>query len=269
MGDALKWLKKTFWDTPWSWLNGTDKGHPGVYTGGASQTLQKWGVPGFGVGYNSSQGGFYYVGNNPRVYPGQEAALQRQYAGVAAQTQAMIAREREQRGTDIAWQSWLQVTNVANVETSSGIEDGMSFDDQFRSYMNKFDRAVNMTCAWIIGDNESLSYNNDDIANSFRNAAGIVKAREEYYRNGKTEDSPGFGLKGLFQAGLDPIEQFVGSYHYKIDVVGNNLQYTITNQTTFGSAAYHLWPYKWNWINGPMGTMIQTYIFTEPLRTQK
>ncbi|WP_293050945.1 hypothetical protein [Paludibacter sp.] len=49
-------------------------------------------MPSFGTGDNSSQGGFYYVGNNPRVYPGQEAALQRQYAGVAAQTQAMIAQ---------------------------------------------------------------------------------------------------------------------------------------------------------------------------------
>ncbi|MTK53336.1 RHS repeat-associated core domain-containing protein [Paludibacter sp.] len=99
----FRWLKKTFWDTPVGWINGTDKGHPGVYTGGASQALQKWGVPSFGVGYNSSQGGFYYVGNNPRVYPGQEAALQRQYAGVAAQTQQMITGEREQQAVSEVW----------------------------------------------------------------------------------------------------------------------------------------------------------------------
>jgi hypothetical protein len=269
VGDALKWVKNTFWDTPWEWLNGTDKGHPNVYSGGLSDKLAKWGVPSFGAGYNSAKGSFYYIGNNARVYPGQEAALQKQYAALSAQTQAMVAAERQQRGSEMAWQDLMWMTNLANVGASSETEEGTSFGDQFRSYMNKFDRAVNMTCAWIIGDNTSLLYKNDDIANSFRNASAIIKAREEYYRNGTTEDSPGFGLKGLFQAGLDPIEQFVGSYHYKIDVVGGNLQYTITNQTTFGSAAYHLWPYTWNWVNGPMGTMNQTYIFTEPLRIRK
>jgi RHS repeat-associated protein len=99
----FKWLKKTFWDTPWSWLNGTDKGHPGVYSGGVAGTLNKWGVPSFGAGYNSSQGVFYNVGNNPRVYPGQEAALQRQFAAVSAQTQAMIAGERQQQAISEAW----------------------------------------------------------------------------------------------------------------------------------------------------------------------
>jgi len=269
ISDAFHWVKKTIWDTPWRWLNGSDEGHPGVYSGGFSQKLDKWGVPSFGAGYNSSQGGFYYMGNNPRVYPAMEAQLQKQYAGVTAQTQAMIAGERQQRGADMAWQNWVQMANMANVGSNYEAGEGTSVDDQFRSYMNKFDRAVNMTCAWIIGDNKSLSYKNDDIANSFRNASGIIKAREDYYNMGITYHHVDFGLKGLFQAGLDPIEQFVGSYDYKIDVVGNNLQYTITNSTTFGSAAYHIWPYKWNWINGPMGTMNQTYIFTEPLRMQK
>jgi hypothetical protein len=97
ISDAFHWVKKTIWDTPWRWLNGSDKGHPGVYSGGFSQKLDKWGAPSFGAGYNSSQGGFYYMGNNPRVYPAMEAALQRQYAGVTAQTQAMIAGERQQR----------------------------------------------------------------------------------------------------------------------------------------------------------------------------
>jgi hypothetical protein len=97
ISDAFHWVKKTIWDTPWRWLNGSDEGHPGVYSGGFSQKLDKWGAPSFGAGYNSSQGGFYYMGNNPRVYPAMEAALQKQYAGVTAQTQAMIAGERQQR----------------------------------------------------------------------------------------------------------------------------------------------------------------------------
>jgi hypothetical protein len=74
-----------------------------VYSGGVAGTLNKWGVPSFGAGYNSSQGIFYNVGNNPRVYPGQEAALQRQFAAVSAQTQAMIAGERQQQAISEAW----------------------------------------------------------------------------------------------------------------------------------------------------------------------
>ena len=96
-------------------------------------------------------------------------------------------------------------------------------------------------------------------------SVGIAQARIDYYKSGKTEDYYSFGLKGLFSAGLGPIEQFVGSYHYDIKVVGNNLQYRLTNTTSFSSAAYHLWPSKWNWNVGPMGNFDQTFIFTEPL----
>lgn len=66
-------------------------------------------------GYNSSQGGFYYVGNNPRVYPAQEAALQRQYAGVTAQTQAMISGERQQREESQAWNNSINNANITSI----------------------------------------------------------------------------------------------------------------------------------------------------------
>jgi RHS repeat-associated protein len=126
----FKWLKKTFWDTPWSWLNGTDKGHPGVYSGGVAGTLNKWGVPSFGVSYNSYKGFGYKAGNNPYVYPGQEAALQRQFAAVSAQTQAMIAGERQQRGAEMAWNNLIDNgTNVGkwDIGTLAGVT-GMAGD---------------------------------------------------------------------------------------------------------------------------------------------
>jgi hypothetical protein len=125
-----------------------------------------------------------------------------------------------------------------------------------------------MTLLWATGYSwlAQHTYKNDAVANAFRNASGIVQAREDYYNNGKTFGDANFGLKGLFQAGIDPVEQFVGSYHYQIDRVNDGLQFTITNQTSFGSAAYHVWPYSWNWSSGPMGNFDQTYIFAEPYR---
>jgi len=51
--------------------------------------------------------------------------------------------------------------------------------------------------------------------------------------------------------------------------VGDNLQYVITNTTSFSSASYHIWPSSWNWNSGPMGNDNQTYIFTESLRIKK
>ena len=86
-----------------------------MYSGGFSQKLDKWGVPSFGAGYNFSQSGFYYVGNNPRVYPAMEAQLQKQYAGVTAQTQAMIAGERQQREVSQAWNNLINNTNMTNI----------------------------------------------------------------------------------------------------------------------------------------------------------
>ena len=65
--------------------------------------------------------------------------------------------------------------------------------------------------------------------------------------------------------GIDPIEQYVGGYSVKINVVGNNLQYTIKNTTSFASFVYHIVPYSWNWTCGPMGSTVQYYIFTEPI----
>ena len=97
-------------------------------------------------------------------------------------------------------------------------------------------------------------------------APGIVMAREKFYMLGKNSGDVPFGLKGLQEAGSDPVEQFIGKYHYEINVVGNNLQFTITNTTSFGSFLYNAWPYSWNWNSGPMGNYNQTYIFTEPLR---
>lgn len=76
---------------------------------------------------------------------------------------------------------------------------------------------------------------------------------------------------GFVNAGLDPIEQFVGGYHYEIQEVGTNLRFTITNRTTISSliphpSSFYIWPESWNPKIGPFSIFYQTYIFTEPKR---
>jgi len=162
--------------------------------------------------------------------------------------------------------------------------------DQFQNYCSGLGRKVNwgggsdfdnwgsnlktaagLTFDWLVGaGNKNYTFTNSPVANAFRNSRGITQARDNFYNNGTTSGSYSFGLKDLFYyAGLDPIEQFVGSYNYSISVTGDNLQYKITNTTSFSSAAYHIWPSSWNWSNGPMGNTNQTYIFTEPLKINK
>ena len=70
-----------------------------------------------------------------------------------------------------------------------------------------------------------------------------------------------FGFTGLFAAGVDPIEQFMGSSS-DINILSNgyNLTYIITNVTSFESLMYGLTPAWLNFYNTK-----QTYIFTEPI----
>ena len=141
----------------------------------------------------------------------------------------------------------------------------------FDNWGSNFRTAAGLTFNWLVGaGKESYIFINSPAANAFRNSRGINQARENYYNKGTTSGGYSFGLKDLFYyAGLDPIEQFVGSYNYNLKVVGDNLQYVITNTTSFSSASYHIWPSSWNWNSGPMGNDNQTYIFTESLRIKK
>ena len=124
-----------------------------------------------------------------------------------------------------------------------------------------------MTMNWIMGTGSPIRFfDNDRVANSLRNSPGIIKAINDYYKTGKTHDLYTFGLKGAYDAGLNPIEQFVGSYTYNIEVVGNSLEIYISNATSVSSADYHITPSSWNWNYGPMGNKYQIYHITVPLR---
>jgi len=131
------------------------------------------------------------------------------------------------------------------------------------NYIGLVSTAWALTASWTVGIGgiKEVTFSNDPIANALKSSAGVKKAIEEYYATGKKEDYYPFGLSGLHDAGLNPIQQFVGGYHYKITEIEGRLQFTITNTTSFASASYHLWPYKWNWGIGPMSNFKQTYIF--------
>ena len=141
-----------------------------------------------------------------------------------------------------------------------------SLAQRMRNFYYRVSGAAVMTGMWATGlGQKHMEFHYDLYANSLKNSPGIVKAVNEYYATGKTSDHCDFGLKGLVQAGLDPMEQFVGSYRYTIKPIDNGyLDFTVTNTTSFASFSYHLWPYEWNWQNGPMSNFKQTYRFIYP-----
>src|SRR5690606_33850950 len=112
---------------------------------------------------------------------------------------------------------------------AGGGDNGNGGDDKGTDYDNwgkKFSTAGGMFLQWLtggLGMSTYNSYDNDEIAESFRNAVDVRQALNFYYnkyKNAKTlEDSKvenygvKFGIIGLIHAGLDPIEQYVGSYN--------------------------------------------------------
>jgi hypothetical protein len=134
-----------------------------------------------------------------------------------------------------------------------------------------------LTLMWATGYNPPIiggvRFTNDKVANALKNSEGVRKARDYFYNkyHGKitvgatlTDFDTTFGLKGLLFAGVDPVEQFVGTFKVeKIEVIdGNRLQYTLSNPTSFTSFLYGKGP---SWEGGPMGNFRQTYVFTEPI----
>ena len=145
--------------------------------------------------------------------------------------------------------------------------NGLSDTDNWGS---NFSAAASMTFDWFAGfDNGHINtryYTSDNVADALKNSPGIDFARANYYYNNIPSGDYSFGLTGLLSAGIDPIEQFVGSYHYEITSIGDQLQYTLSNRTSLTSAAYHLTFESWNpGFMMSMGNQYQVYIFTEPL----
>jgi len=144
-----------------------------------------------------------------------------------------------------------------------------------------------MTIDWAFGTGEdNRVFVNDEIANSSRDVRIINEIRKYWYgevnagrktihdgvsnfRGTQAWTGGNFGVTGLFAAGLDPVEQFVGSFPSAITSDGKTLTYTITNTSSFTSLMYGIAPDWSRSTLGPGGNMTQTYIFTEPINFKK
>ncbi len=162
---------------------------------------------------------------------------------------------------------------------------------------SNFATTAKMGFQWASGSGpESRTFNNDKMANAFRDAWKVNEAREHWYQEvsegrksitdglSNFRGSPGigdmggmlnrdwqyrlggsFGPIGLKRAGFDAAEQFVGSFTPNITSDGEYLTFTLNQTTSFKSLAYGWGP---NWSRNsfrPMGDMRQTYIFKEKI----
>ncbi|MDP3915637.1 MAG: RHS repeat-associated core domain-containing protein [Bacteroidota bacterium] len=133
---------------------------------------------------------------------------------------------------------------------------------------------------WATGTGStSRTFTNDQVADAMKDAYRVNQAREYFYGKYKdvsnlngasvTNFKGSFGLVGILRAGLDPIEQYVGSYNINMTSYGNNLNFSLYNNTSFKSFFYGFGP-EWNRSTfGPGGNMYQYYNWSEPLRLNK
>jgi hypothetical protein len=154
------------------------------------------------------------------------------------------------------------------------IEKGKDTDN----WWSNFGTMIRLFVEWDMGiGQEKRTFTDDRVANAFRNAWKVNEARDYFYNKyagvadltgaSVTNYRGDFGLKGLFKAGIDPIEQFAGSYRIDIYVIeGSRLKFVLTNSTSMKSFLYGIGP-EWERKSFRLdGNMNQTYIFTEPIR---
>ena len=147
------------------------------------------------------------------------------------------------------------------------------------NYLKNIGTFFHMLFDWSegVGD-ENMAFINDRVALAMSNAWMVNKARDYYYNvkykgtqyvAGTYVDGYGgkFGVEGAWRAGLNPIQQFVGTFRTTIyNSDGKTLWFYVTNTTSMKSFLYDHGP-EWKrstW--GPGGNMNQIYIWSEPIR---
>ena len=147
--------------------------------------------------------------------------------------------------------------------------------------------AFSLGFSWASGTGPTnMVFINDNVANSFSDARVVKQARNYWYtqvKSGKKSIFDGvsnfrgrkawtggnFGAKGVWAAGLDPMEQYVGSFTPTITSDGTTLTFELKNTTSFKSLMYGIAP-DWDRTSfGPGGNTEQTYIFSEPIDFKK
>lgn len=156
-------------------------------------------------------------------------------------------------------------------------------------FSNYYHNTVSMTMlslGFAIGGfpNDVEFAQNSPESNAFRNSDVVRQARDAWYKGIKEgslsykSNLPddfraenrirgNFGATGLLKAGLDPLEQFVGSFNVSITSDGTILKFTLTNVTGIESATYGVGTDKTG--GGSFSNFKQTFIFTESINFSK
>jgi RHS repeat-associated protein len=145
-------------------------------------------------------------------------------------------------------------------------------------YLSQASKTLNMFTDWALGmGSENRSFVNDNVANSLRSASKVNEARNFYYNKYKGAKnlagtyvngfSGKFGAKEFWRAGLNPVQQFIGTDRISIyNYDGKTLWFLITNKTSMNSFLYDQGPSWQRSTWSPGGDMNQMYIFSEPIR---
>lgn len=157
---------------------------------------------------------------------------------------------------------------------------------------NRWSQMLGLTWNWFSGTgSRNVIFKNDYIADSLRDANVVNQARAYWYsqvnlgnksitdslenfRGAQAWTGGNFGITGAFKAGLDPVEQFIGSFRVDMTSDGTNLEFTIKNTTSLKSLLYGVGPEfergrMWFDFHIPLGNTRQTYIFSEPINMEK
>ncbi len=90
-------------------------------------------------------------------------------------------------------------------------------------------------------------------------SSGVTRAVKSYLSIGKTSGNYNFRPAGPFVAGWNPMQQFVGSFHYSISPGEGGLNLTLSNDTSVHSGSYDRFESHERSSFRPMGTTHQIY----------
>jgi len=147
------------------------------------------------------------------------------------------------------------------------------------NWVRNVEIARTMTYEWATGTGETTrTFSNDNVSDEMINAPGVNKARDYFYDikykgvreldgASLTDFSSGFfGPMGAYEAGLNPIRQFVGGFSVNIHSDGDYLNFTVYNRTSFKSFFLDI-GLPWERTTfAPGGNTYQYHKWTEPIK---
>ncbi len=139
--------------------------------------------------------------------------------------------------------------------------------------------AALMTADWVLGRGASdRSFGSGSVqVDDMNDAPGVNAARDRFYAKNADAIATGgalqpvqnwrasFGIWDILKT-ISPTQQFVGSYRVDIYPSGSNMQFTLTNNSSFKSLSYGQAPAWERSSFGPGGNMRQIYKWSEPIK---